>query len=151
MEGVPYKAGVGSLMYAVVATRANIAFAVNMVSQFMSKAVPPHWMVVKRIMRYLKGTLDFKLCLGHKNFVFRIFCDARWTGDAKDRQSTMGYVYFVGVRDILWKFKKQPTIALSTMEAEYMAISHCTKGAVWLWQFLVDVGYVQERPTIKDA
>ena len=53
MEGVPYKAGVGSLMYKMVATRGDIAFVVSTVSQFMSKAGPPHWMPVKRIMRYL--------------------------------------------------------------------------------------------------
>ena len=71
MEDVPYKAGVGSFMYAMVATRANIAFAVSTVRQFMSKACPPHWMAVKCIMRYLKGTLDFKLCLGGKDIVLR--------------------------------------------------------------------------------
>ena len=59
IEGVPYKAGVGSVMYAMVATRVNIAFAVSMMSQFMLKAGPPHWMAVKCIMRYLKDNLDF--------------------------------------------------------------------------------------------
>ena len=59
MEVVLYKAGIGSLMYAMVSKRADIAFAVSMVSQFMSKAGLQHWMAVKRIMRYLKGTLDF--------------------------------------------------------------------------------------------
>ena len=147
MKGVPYKARVGSLMYAMVATRADIAFAVSTVSQFMSKAGPPHWMAVKRIMRYLKGTLDFKLCLGGKDIVLRGFCDADWAGDANDRRSTTGYVFFVGVGVISWKCKKQPTIALSTTEAEYMATSHCTKEAVWLRQLLADVGYVQEGPT----
>ena len=84
MESVSYKAKVGSLMYAMVATRANIAFTVSTVSQFMSKAGPPHWMAVKRIMRYLKGTLDFKLCLGGEDIVLRGFCDADWTGDANE-------------------------------------------------------------------
>ena len=60
MEGVAYKATVGSLIYAMVATRVVVSFAVSTVSQFMSKAGPPHWMAVKRIIRYLKGTLDFK-------------------------------------------------------------------------------------------
>ena len=64
MDGVPYKAVVGSLMYAMVATRADLAFAVNIVSQFMASPTPLHLMVVKHIMPYLKGTLDVKLCLG---------------------------------------------------------------------------------------
>ena len=102
MEGVPYKAIVGSLMYAMVATKAGIAFTVNTVS----KAGPPHWMAIKHIMRYLKGTLDFKLCLRGKHFVLRGFCDADWAGDANDRRSTTGYVFFVGVGVISWKCKK---------------------------------------------
>ena len=62
MEGVPYKAGVGSLIFAMMGTGADISFAMSTVSQFMSKAGPPHWMAMKHIMRYSKGTLDFKLC-----------------------------------------------------------------------------------------
>ena len=76
MEGVPYKAGVGSLMYAMLATRADIAFTMNTGSQFMLKAGPSHWMIVKRNTRYLKGTLDFKLYLGGKDIALRGFCDA---------------------------------------------------------------------------
>ena len=64
MKGVSYKAGVESLMYAMVATRADIAFAESTVSQFMLKAGSPHWMAVKHIIRYLKDTLDLKLCFG---------------------------------------------------------------------------------------
>jgi hypothetical protein len=71
MEGVPYKAGVGSLIYAMLVMKADIAFVVSIVSQFMLKAAPPHWMAVKRIMRYLKSTLDFKLCLGCKDIALR--------------------------------------------------------------------------------
>jgi len=58
IQGIPYKAAMGSLMYAMVGTRPDLAFLVSMVSQFMSRAGPSHWMAVKRIMRYLKGTLD---------------------------------------------------------------------------------------------
>ena len=63
-------------------------------------------------------------------------------GDAYDRLSTMGNVFFVGIKFISWKCKKQPTITLSTTEAEYMAIDNCMKEAVWCRQLLVDVGYV---------
>ncbi len=87
MQGIPYKAGVGSLMYAMVGTRPDLAFLVSMVSmvsQFMSRAGPSHWMAVKRIMRYLKGTLDLKLCLGGKDVSLRGYCDADWGGDANE-------------------------------------------------------------------
>jgi len=147
MEGVPYKAAVGSLMYAMVATRPDIAFAVSTVSQFMAKAGPPHWVAVKRIMRYLKGSLGLKLCLGGKDIALRGFCDADWAGDTNDRRSTTGYVFLVGEGVISWKCKKQPTIALSTTEAEYMATSQCTKEAIWLRNLLADVGCVQGGAT----
>ncbi|OAE20919.1 hypothetical protein AXG93_3256s1660 [Marchantia polymorpha subsp. ruderalis] len=121
MEGVPYKAAVRSFMYVMVGTRLNLAFAVSTVSQFMAKASPSHWMVVKRILRYLKGSLDFKLFLGGNDISLVGFCDAVWAGNTNDRRSTIGYVFLVGRGAILWKCKKQPTIALSTSEAEYMA------------------------------
>ncbi len=143
MQGIPYKAAVGSLMYAMVGTRPDLAFPVSMVSQFMSRAGPSHWMVVKRIMRYLKGTLDLKLCLGGKDVSLRGYCDADWGGDANERCSTTGYVFFVGVGTISWNCKRQPTIALSTTEAEYMATSQCTKEAIWLKKLMADVGLVQ--------
>ena len=76
MESVSYKAKVKSLMHVIVVTRADIAFAVSTVSQFMSKAGPLHWKAVKRIIRYLKGTLDFKLRLGGKDIALRKICNA---------------------------------------------------------------------------
>ena len=82
MEGVPYKVGLGSLLYAIVAMRANIAFEVSTMSQFMLKASQPHSMAVNRIMRYFEGTLDFKSCLGGKNIVLGGFCNGDWARDA---------------------------------------------------------------------
>ena len=85
MEGVPYKIRVGSFIYAMVATRADIAFAVSTVSQFMSKADLPHWMAVERIMRYSKDILDFKSYLEGNDIVLKDFCDANWAGDANNQ------------------------------------------------------------------
>jgi len=147
MQGVPYKAAVGSLMYAMVGTRVDLAYAVSVVSQHMSKAGPIHWTTIKRIMRYLKGTLDFKLCLGGESIALHGYCDADWAGDANDRRSTTGYVFFVGVGAISWNCKRQPTIARSTMEAEYMAASHGAMEATWLRQVLEDIGLVQLEAT----
>lgn len=83
MEGVAYKAGVGSFIYAMMATRANISSAVNMVSQFMLKVDPLHWMAVKRIMRYLKDTLDFKLYLGRERHYLERFWRCELGGRCK--------------------------------------------------------------------
>ena len=104
MKGVLYKAGVGSLKYAMVAARANISFAVSTISHFISKAIPPHWMAVKRIMRYLKNTLICKLCHGGKNITLKGFCNVDWarqSDNVNNRRSTTGYVFFIGVGVIL--------------------------------------------------
>ena len=77
----------------------------------------------------------------------RGLCDVDWVGDANDRQSTMRYVFFVGIGVILWKYKKLPTIALSMTKVEYMVTSHCTKEAIWLRQVVADVGNLEEGPT----
>jgi hypothetical protein len=87
------------------------------------------------------------LCLGGKDVSLRGYCDADWGGDANERRSTTGYVFFVGVGAISWNCKRQPTIALSTMEAEYMATSQCTKEAIWLKKLMADVGLVQVGAT----
>ena len=98
-------------------------------------------------MRYLKGTLDLVLCLGGDNIELQGFCNADWAGDANDRRSTTGYVFFVGVGAISWNCKRQPTIAMSTMEAEYMEASHSAMEAMWLRQLFEDIGLVQVDAT----
>jgi hypothetical protein len=89
------------------------------------------------------GTQD---SLGGNDISLVGFCDEDWAGDTH-RRSTTGYVFFVGREAVSWKCKKQPTIALVTTEEEYMAISQCTKEAIWLRQLLADVGYVQKEAT----
>ena len=71
-------------MYAMVATRPDLAFAVSIVNRFMLKPDPMHWMAVKRIMQYLKGTLDMRLCIGDKHINFKAYSDADWSGDVKN-------------------------------------------------------------------
>jgi hypothetical protein len=118
MKDVSYQEAVGSLMYAMVATRPDLAFAVSVVSRFMSKPGPMHWMAVKRIMRYLKGTLDMKLRIGGKDINVEGYSDADWAGDVENRRSTSGYVFFVGEGAVSWNNKRQQTVVQSTMEAE---------------------------------
>jgi hypothetical protein len=129
MEGVPYKQAVGSLMYIMVGTRADLAFPQSVVSQHMTRPWPMHWAAVKRFMRYLKGTKDIVLCLGSNDIALKGYCDADWAGDASDRRSTTGYVFMLGNAAISWNSKRQPTIALSTTEAEYMAASQSCREA----------------------
>lgn len=134
MENVPYQEAVGSLLYAAQVSRPDIQFAVGSVSRFNNNPGPVHWMAVKRIMRYLKGTVERQLNFNKDKDSSRIrgFCDADWASDAIDRRSTTGYVFLAGTSAISWNSKKQPTVALSTTEAEYMAMSAATQEAVWL-------------------
>jgi hypothetical protein len=82
-----------------------------------------HWIAVKRIFRYLQGTLQFKLRFGGLSPQDVVgYCDADWAGDLEDRRSTTGFVFMMGGGTTSWSSKRQPTIALSTTEAEYMAM-----------------------------
>ena len=148
MASVPYKSAVGSLMYAMVATRADLAFAISMVSQHMATPGWSHWMAVKRIMRYLKGSLHLRLQLGGHNIKLTGYCDADWAGDVNDRRSTTGYAFTLGDGVVSWSSKRQPTVALSTTEAEYMAASHCVREALWLRQLLDDVRCKYDEGTL---
>ena len=148
MASVPYKSAVGSLMYAMVATRADLAFAISTVSQHMARPGWSHWMAIKRILRYLKGTLHLKLQLGGQNIKLTGYCDADWAGDVSERRSTTGYAFMLGDGVVSWSSKRQPTVALSTTEAEYMATSHCTREAMWLRQLLDDVRCKYDEGTL---
>ena len=120
------------------AMRANIAFAVNTVSQFMTKVGPPHLDGHKT--HYEVFQMHFGLQIMPRR---QGFCHKRILGCGLSRRC----IVFVGVGVTSWKCKKQPTIALSMTKAEYVATSHCTKEVVWLRQLLMDVGNMQEEPT----
>lgn len=133
MAIIPYQEAVGSLLYAAQVSRPDIQFAVNNVSRFSNNPGKPHWMAVKRIMRYLNGTRDTKLVYRRDDKLgLHGFSDADWAGDAVDRRSVTGYVFLLQGGAITWNSKKQPTVALSTTEAEYMAMSATTQEAIWL-------------------
>ena len=119
-----YQSAVGTLIYAMTATRPDISFAVGVVSQYMSSPQQPHWTAVKRILRYLKGTIDYSLQFGGNHHVtYCGYSDADWAGNVEDRRSTTGYTFLVGGAAVSWNSKKQQTVALSTTEAEYMAMT----------------------------
>lgn len=140
MKKIPYQEAVGSLLYAAQVSRPDIQYAVNMVSRFNHNPGKAHWMAVKRIMRYLNGTRDMKLCYQRdEKEDLHGFCDADWAGDVSDRRSVTGYVFLLQGSAITWNSKKQPTVALSTTEAEYMAMSSSTQEAIWLKNLYNDI------------
>jgi hypothetical protein len=149
MSTIPYRNAVGSLIYAMLGTRPDIAVAVGAVSQYLENPGIQHWKAVKRILRYLKGTLDFGLMLGgqQKRINLLGYSDADWGGDLDFRKSTTGIVFLLGVGAVCWQSKKQSSVALSSTEAEYMALSLAAKEVYWLRALLEDLKLDQHTPT----
>ncbi|PNY08092.1 histone deacetylase [Trifolium pratense] len=137
-----YRSVVGSLQYATI-TRPEISFAVNKVCQFMSAPLETHWIAVKRILRYLKGTIDQGLKLLptdiHHPLPLRVFCDADWASDPDDRRSTSGAAIFFGPNLISWWSRKQQVVARSSTEAEYRSLAQATADALWVQTLLKEL------------
>eukprot|EP00253_Pinus_taeda_P034735 PITA_34735 len=147
MSRVPYASAVGSLIYAIVCTKPNIAHVVGVLSMFTSKPRKEHWTVVKRLFRYLHGTSDYGLCHQGRQGLDRVldirgFVDVEWAGDLDQKRSTSRYVFNLFGGAVSWMSKKQFVVALSTTEVEYMAVTHASKEVVWLQRLCSSMGLV---------
>ena len=145
MSKVPYASAIGSLMYAMVCTRPDIAHAVGVVSRYMSNPGKQHWEAVKWILRYLKGTLGTSLCFTGADMKLTGYVDSDLAGDVDTRKSTTGYVYTLGGTAVSWVSRLQKIVALSTTEAEYVAVTEAGKEMVWLQGFLEELGQRQKK------
>ncbi|KAG8472437.1 hypothetical protein CXB51_035357 [Gossypium anomalum] len=132
MSHVPYSSAVGTLMYAMVCSRPDLSYAVSAVSRYMANPGKEHWKAVQWILRYLRGTTDVCLQFGRTEDRVIGYVDADFAGDLDRRRSLTGYVFTIGGCAISWKATLQTTVALSTTEAEYMAITEACKEAIWL-------------------
>ena len=142
-----YQSAVGSLLYLSIWTRPDITFAVSNVAKFCSKPSNEHWTAVKRIMRYLKGTMNYGLCYDKGKPGDCVgFSDSDWAGDINDRRSTSGYVFQICGTAVSWRSKKQSCVALSTAEAEYMALASAAQEAVWMRQLIGDLTTTSTTP-----
>jgi hypothetical protein len=148
MKAVPYSSGVGSLMYAMTATRPDIAYAVSTLTAFMATPGEQHWIAVKRVLRYLQGTRNYCLVLGGNSVELNGWCDADWANDKDTRRSVTGYVFRLGDGVVSWQSKRQPTVAMSSTEAEYMATSYAARESIFLRQLLSELGYKQASVTL---
>ena len=123
MDPTLYRQLIGSLMY-LVNSRPDICFAVNTMSQFMCEPRKVHWVVAKHILWYLQGTMDYGLDYRQGDGVrLAGYTDSDWAGCASDRKSTSGCCFGLGSAVVSWFSRKQQSIALSSVEAEYMAVS----------------------------
>ena len=127
---IPYASAIGSIMYAMVATRPDLAYVVGVDSRYMSNPGRKHWEVVKHILRYLRGTKDARLTFGSNNSTeVEGYTNSDNAGNTDNQKSTSGYY---GSGAISWRSKLQQWMVLSTTKVEYIATSHATKEAVWL-------------------
>jgi hypothetical protein len=132
IDATLYRQIIGSLMY-LTNTRPDICFAVNTLSQFLVEPRHVHLVAEKHVMRYLKGTMDYGLSYDEDHdFTLSGYTDADWVGSVVDKKNTSGCCFSLGSAMISWQSRKQSSIALSTVEAEYIAACSASCEAIWL-------------------
>ena len=136
-----YREIVGSLVYLMTCTRPDLCFAVTILSQHLANPKVAHFNMAKHVMRYIKGTLDHGLCFQKSPLKIVGFTDASWASTG-DRRSISGYCYMLGEESCLvsWKSKKQPIVALSSCEAEYISVTYAIQEGVFLQQLIDEMG-----------
>lgn len=132
----PYQELIGSLMYLAICTRPDIAYAVTYLSQFNTCYDSTHWSAAKRILKYLKGTSHLGLTYKKTGRPIYGYVDADWGNCTIDHRSFTGYAFVLSGCPIAWASRKQRTVALSSVEAEYMALTEAAKEAYHLKQLL---------------
>ena len=138
MDKIPYNQAIGSLQYLVTCTHWGLTFSANHLAQFMHEPTPAHWLSIKSIFRYVRGTS--KQSLGYSSLPsaptslhqLTGWSDADWAGDIDTYRSTLGYIFQLDSSYLLsWQSRKQTIVALSSMEAEYIAAATATKELLW--------------------
>ncbi|GKE03965.1 putative RNA-directed DNA polymerase, partial [Tanacetum coccineum] len=148
MDRVPYASAVGSLMYAMVCTRPDLAHAVGVVSRFLSNPGKKHWEAVKWIFRYLRGTSKLGITFRNGKPMLVGFTDLDMAGNKDNVNSTSGYLMTFAGGAVSWQSRLQKCVALSTTETEYMATTEACKELLWLKRFLHELAFKQQRYAI---
>ena len=142
---------VGSLTFLASATRPDISAALGVLSQFASNPGNLHWQAAKRILRYLKGSLDMGVIFrGNLSSEVNLvgFVDADWAGDVDSRKSRGGYLFLLCGGPVSWVSRKQAVVALSSTEAEYVAAATAAQELLWLRNLLSELGFSQNKATV---
>lgn len=145
---VPYRELVGALMYLAIATRPDIAYMASYLAQFNNDYIQKQWGMAKRVLRYIKGTSNFALCFREHDHALMGYTDADWGNCTIDRRSYTGYAFILCQAAVSWKAQKQRTVALSSTEAEYMALAETAREAAHLRNLLKELGELQHGGTV---
>lgn len=154
-ENLLYCKAIGSLMFL---SRPDIAYAVSAASRYINKYNDIHWNAIKRIMRYLVETINYRIMYEkEKKSCLVGYSDSDYVGDCKTRRSTTGYAFVFDNRLITWMSQRQKMVTLSTIETEYVAASAAAREAVWVRSMLelkcdkATVLYVDNQSAIRLA
>ncbi|XP_058749197.1 secreted RxLR effector protein 161-like [Vicia villosa] len=134
-----YAKVIGSLMFLMNCTRPDVAYVVNRLSRYTHNPSKDHWGALNRLLRYLKGTMDWGLHYVSYPKVLGGYCDVNWVTDDKEVNSTSGYVFTLCGCAISWKSSKQTCIARSSTESEFIALDLGSQEAEWLRSLLADL------------
>ena len=147
-----YRKAIGSLLYLCLNSRPDITSSVIILSRKNEKPLKSDWNEVKRIFKYLKGTINDRLMLGSGGFESELvgYSDADWAGDCTDRKSTSGYVIQLSGSTIDWKTQKQNSVSLSSCESEYIALTELCTQLKWIVQLLKDMGVVLRNISVYE-
>lgn len=150
-EKYPYREVVGSLLYLTNKTRPDIAYAVNYGSRKIENPTDQDVQNVKQIMKYLKSTKEEGIIYKRKEDTFELiaYSDADFAGDEETRKSTTGYVVYFGEGPISWCSRKQPIVALSSTEAEYIAAADCVKELLYLKSLIEELLEIEVKVTLN--
>ncbi|UYV71045.1 hypothetical protein LAZ67_8001516, partial [Cordylochernes scorpioides] len=157
MPKFPFREAVGSLMFASCVSRPDITYAVSQVSKFLEYPGPAHCTTVKNIFRYLKGTLHMGILFTGQDQLVG-YSDSDFARDVDSRKSTTGYAFMMNGGTVSWASQRQPIIALSTTESEYIAACSAAKELIWIRRLLQGIGcditketelYIDNQAAIK--
>lgn len=143
-----FRSAVGALMYIAVCTRPDIMTSAAILGRKFSSPTESDWTAAKRVVRYLKGTRDWRLNLGGEDSGLVAFSDSDWAGDTETRKSTTGYVVFYSGGALSWASRRQDCVTLSTLEAEYVALTETCQEVIWLRRLLGDLEEEQRNATV---
>ena len=140
MDDKPYRPILGSVMWGQLATRPDLSFSVSILARFQANPGIDHWNALMHVMGYIKNTIDYGLTYSQDSDLSpTAFVDADYGGCKDTRRSTSGYVFTMAGGAVTWSSKRQATVALSTVEAEYVAMSRCAQQMVWMCNWLTEV------------
>jgi hypothetical protein len=133
-----YRRVIGAFQYCTI-TRPDISYSMNQLCQFMHSPHEIHWIAVKRVLRYLKGTIEFGLLYIPGTITMHAYYDSDWANNPDDRRSTTSYGVFLGTNLISWCSKRQSVVSRSSTEAEYRSMTHTTAELYWLYMLFQEL------------